>query len=150
MQKMHPSAHTHTERLCQFHQHFTSSFNVLTVWGCNFFSESESAKKLLVKCWWNWQHAAAVAGQAQQQSLCQKWVWACRRCNNTTLTLNIFYHFMSQFYKIFLLKKKSIQFPHLQAESNYVISYVCNLRLKSTWSCWCQNYFYSFKYPACC
>ncbi len=49
---------------CQFHQHFTSryflyksvlrSFSLLKVWFCNFFGKRILARKLLIKCCWNW------------------------------------------------------------------------------------------------
>ncbi len=46
-----------SEKVCQFHQHFTCPFSFWTAFlqlQFGFFATRILALKLLVKCWWNW------------------------------------------------------------------------------------------------
>ena len=57
-----------TDTTIQFHQYFKSNsflyksvfhcFHAITVWICNIFGVEKISQKLLLNCWWNWQHGS--------------------------------------------------------------------------------------------
>ena len=60
--------------LCQFHQHFTSMKAFCTAFTCLqfgyvIFGKRKLAKKLLVKCWWNWRPSCWPANKQLERMM---------------------------------------------------------------------------------
>jgi len=63
-------AHIRAVNWAHFHQHFMSSFITqkfflrnfygITIWDYNLLGKANWRKKLLVKCWWNWQQGSTI------------------------------------------------------------------------------------------